>query len=161
MKYPRMVYVITNDGTGKKYVGSSANPKKRFQSHMSMLRSGNHPVEDFQDDHDKGFKSLSFKVVDIISNDSEAYKEYQWMARLCTRSRDTGYNYKDRGNYAEPCYFLKNSSLTKNEQRILKLLAEFIPQMDDMSKGYFLGYAEAMARQKEEKEEKKDESSAV
>lgn len=57
MKYPRMVYVITNDGTGKKYVGS--------------------------------------------------------------------------------------------------------PQMDDMSKGYFLGYAEAMARQKEEKEEKKDESSAV
>ena len=61
MKYPRMVYVITNDGTGKKYVGSSANPKKRFQSHMSMLRSGNHPVEDFQDDYDKGFKSLSFK----------------------------------------------------------------------------------------------------
>lgn len=51
--------------------------------------------------------------------------------------------------------------MSEKEKRIIETITESIPQMDDMSKGYFLGYAEAMARQKEEKEEKKDESSAL
>mgnify|MGYP005801589815 CR=1 FL=1 len=51
--------------------------------------------------------------------------------------------------------------MSEKEKRIIKTITESIPQMDDMSKGYFLGYAEAMARQKEEKEEKKDDKSGV
>ena len=55
----------------------------------------------------------------------------------------------------------RGERMSEKEKQIIETITESIPKMDDMSKGYFLGYAEAMARQKEEKEEKKDESSAV
>lgn len=50
--------------------------------------------------------------------------------------------------------------MSEKEKKIIEAITESIPKMDDMSKGYFLGYAEAMARQKE-KEEKEDESSSL
>ena len=44
--------------------------------------------------------------------------------------------------------------MSKKEKDIIKTVAESLPKMDERSKGYFLGYAEAMAAQKREKDEK-------
>lgn len=42
--------------------------------------------------------------------------------------------------------------MSEKEKDIIKTVAEALPKMDERSKGYFLGYAEAMAAQKQEKE---------
>ena len=43
--------------------------------------------------------------------------------------------------------------MSERERDILEAVAEALPQMDERSKGYFLGYAEAMAANKRNKEE--------
>ena len=43
--------------------------------------------------------------------------------------------------------------MSQKEKDIIKTVAEALPKMDERSKGYFLGYAEAMAAQKQEKDE--------
>lgn len=43
--------------------------------------------------------------------------------------------------------------MSENEKRILKTFAEALPNMSERDKGYFLGYSEALASQKEEKHE--------
>lgn len=42
--------------------------------------------------------------------------------------------------------------MSEKEKDIIKTVAEALPKMDERSKGYFLGYAEAMAAQKQEKD---------
>lgn len=45
--------------------------------------------------------------------------------------------------------------MSEKEKDIIKTVADALPKMDERSKGYFLGYAEAMAAQKgDEKPEK-------
>ena len=46
--------------------------------------------------------------------------------------------------------------MSKKEKEIIKTVADALPHMSDMDKGYFLGYAEALASQKAESKE--DES---
>ena len=43
--------------------------------------------------------------------------------------------------------------MDEKEKDIIKTVAEAHPKMDERSRGYFLGYAEAMAAQKQEKDE--------
>lgn len=43
--------------------------------------------------------------------------------------------------------------MSQKEKDIIKTVAEALPKMDERSKGYFLGYAEAMAAQKQERDE--------
>jgi len=43
--------------------------------------------------------------------------------------------------------------LSEKEKDIIKTMAEALPKMSEMDKGYFLGYAEAMVAQKDKKEE--------
>ena len=49
--------------------------------------------------------------------------------------------------------------MSERERDILEAVAEALPKMDELSKGYFLGYAEAMAASKkdEENEDGKDQ----
>ena len=49
---------------------------------------------------------------------------------------------------------MSTANKSKKEKDIIKTVAESLPKMDERSKGYFLGYAEAMAAQKREKDEK-------
>lgn len=51
--------------------------------------------------------------------------------------------------------------MSEKEKEIIRKVAQALPDMSEMNKGYFLGFAEAMASQKnqkneEEKEEKED-----
>lgn len=46
--------------------------------------------------------------------------------------------------------------VSNKEKEIMKKIKEALPNMDERSKGYFLGYAEAMASKTERAEPKKE-----
>lgn len=48
------VYYIQNRRSGKMYIGSSENIKRRVQNHVYNLSHGIHPKDDMQSDYDKG-----------------------------------------------------------------------------------------------------------
>lgn len=43
--------------------------------------------------------------------------------------------------------------MSEKEKEIIKTVADALPKMSEHDKGYFLGYAEAMASQKDAKED--------
>ena len=47
--------------------------------------------------------------------------------------------------------------MSEKEKQIIETEAEALPKMSERDKGYFLGYAEALASQKEEKKKKAGE----
>lgn len=47
--------------------------------------------------------------------------------------------------------------MSEKEKQIIETVAEALPKMSERDKGYFLGYAEALANQKEEKKKKAGE----
>lgn len=52
--------------------------------------------------------------------------------------------------------------MSEKEKEIIRKVAQALPDMSDMNKGYFLGFAEAMASQKnQKKEEEKEEEENV
>lgn len=92
----RSVYKITHEVTGRVYIGSSNDPKRRYQAHLCALRNGKHPVEDMQMDFDEFGGAFSFEVIDTISDESENHKEYNHMVACRSNVRGVGYNYKDK-----------------------------------------------------------------
>ena len=96
MKYPRKVYAFRHNDTGRVYVGSSVDVKKRMAQHRSNLRCHRHNVEDLQADYDKYGDNINVIILDEIKDESEDYKEYDWMRVYGTRERGKGYNYKDK-----------------------------------------------------------------
>mgnify|MGYP001851344176 CR=1 FL=1 len=42
--------------------------------------------------------------------------------------------------------------MSEKEKDVINTIAEALPKMSDMDKGYFLGYAEALANRKEQEE---------
>lgn len=96
MLFPRVVYAIKNDSTGKIYVGSSHNFEVRKNAHINDLKRGQHVVEDFQKDYDTFGETFSFYILDEIKDITEKEKEYEWMLKLRTNERDFGYNYNDK-----------------------------------------------------------------
>ena len=96
MKYPRQIYVITHNVTKRKYVGSSAKVDERILNHMYVLRAGKHHVEEMQKDFNEFGENYTVEIVGEINSIHENGKEYEWMTRLQTYERETGYNYKDR-----------------------------------------------------------------
>lgn len=43
--------------------------------------------------------------------------------------------------------------MSEKEKRIIQTMAEALPHMSEMDKGYFLGYAEAMATMKKDEQQ--------
>lgn len=95
MKFPRQVYAIQHLVTRKIYIGSSANVEQRYATHLSQLRKGTHPVEDFQQDYNEHGEQLRLAILDEIADKWELDKEYEWMDLYETYKRPYGYNYKD------------------------------------------------------------------
>lgn len=46
--------------------------------------------------------------------------------------------------------------MSEKEKEIIRKVAQALPDMSDMNKGYFLGFAEAMASQKSQKKEEEN-----
>lgn len=47
--------------------------------------------------------------------------------------------------------------MSEKEKEIIRKVAQALPDMSDMNKGYFLGFAEAMASQKSQKKGEENE----
>jgi len=92
------VYVLTQINTGKKYVGRTANPKRRKADHMRALRGGYHNNKEMQSDFNKYHGDYSFEVVGYDKNgeDKRIWSlEKQTMIRLKTYDSHYGYNAHD------------------------------------------------------------------
>jgi group I intron endonuclease len=96
MNYPRKVYAIRHNVTGRVYIGSSYRVDKRFNQHINALRSHRHPVEDMQADFDQYGEDFTLTILDHIAKSADNCKEYDWMRKNHSYIRGVGYNYKDR-----------------------------------------------------------------
>ncbi len=96
MNYPRKVYAIRHNVTGRVYIGSSCHVDKRFNEHINALRSHRHPVEDMQADFDQYGEDFSMTILEHVATNADRNREYDWMRKNQSYIRGVGYNYKDR-----------------------------------------------------------------
>lgn len=95
MNYPRKVYAIRHNVTGRVYIGSSCHVDKRFNQHINALRSHRHPVEDMQSDFDQYGEDFTLTVLEHVATPTDKGREYDWMNKNQSYIRGVGYNYKD------------------------------------------------------------------
>ena len=92
------VYMIQNNITGKKYIGSSFNVSSRMHDHLLELKRNRHTNKEMQEDFNKyGENSFSFVPLFETKDNEKTNAEYFLMAVLRTHNREYGYNYKDKG----------------------------------------------------------------
>lgn len=90
------IYVLTNKITGRKYVGRSCTPYKRFRQHVNSLKARRHTNELMQYDFERfGIDSFEMEIVDSSSNFTRTSLEGTWMLKLKSYDTRYGYNYKD------------------------------------------------------------------
>lgn len=91
----RTVYAIQHNKTGRIYIGSSERVKWRIVEHLQLLR--NHKCKNplMQADFDKFGEDYTFRKLDVITKDTETWKEYYWMLYFQTINEEFGYNYRD------------------------------------------------------------------
>ena len=133
MRLPKKVYAIRHNVTNRVYIGSTCHVDKRFNEHISALRSHRHPVEDMQADFDRYGEDFSLTVLDHIATEADRDKEYDWMKKNQSYIRGIGYNYNDRKwlsvdkEAEEPivkCEDDKPSCLpqTENEEELVRMI---------------------------------------
>lgn len=94
-KYPKKIYAIQHNKTGKIYVGSTKNLETRISDHMRNLRRGTHQNTSMQEDFDKHGDDYTVFVIDKMENYGERSKEVEWMRKLKTYDPEIGYNEND------------------------------------------------------------------
>ena len=82
MNYPRKVYAIRHNVTGRVYIGSSCRVDRRFQQHISDLRCHRHPVEDMQADFDQYGEDFSMTILEHVATNADRNREYLFPALL-------------------------------------------------------------------------------
>ena len=95
MNFPRVVYAIQHNPTGKIYVGSSHRLYQRVMTHVGNLRRGEHPIPEMQKDCDAYGFNYTVYIVDVVRWIEESWKEFRWMDVLGTRDPSKGYNMRD------------------------------------------------------------------
>lgn len=95
MIIPRTIYAMRHNPTGKVYVGSSGDAKKRIKQHLCLLSLGKHKIENLQSDYDTYGGDFTIFKLATINKFEDRYLEYIWMEALHSRDPEHGYNYKD------------------------------------------------------------------
>ena len=98
MKIPRAIYALRHNPTGKVYVGSSSNVKKRAMNHVSRLRCGTHSHPGMQADFDRYGDDYTVYILEHLKSYAERDHEHLWMEALHSRDPERGYNDRDRSN---------------------------------------------------------------
>lgn len=126
MRFPRKVYAIRHNVTNRVYIGSSYHVDKRFNEHLTALRSHRHSVEDMQADFDKYGDDFTLTILDHIATIADKNKEYEWMQKNQSYIRGVGYNYNDRKwvgvDKEDDNLFKENEGLTENEKELISLI---------------------------------------
>lgn len=86
------IYAITNEVTGKKYIGSSIDTDKRSTQHTRRLRAGTHVNSKLQNAWAKyGESSFTFSVIEVVGDKTQLLKrEQHWIDT--TNAVAEGYN---------------------------------------------------------------------
>lgn len=138
MKLPRTVYLIRHNKTNRVYIGSSADPSRRFKDHIWNLRRGKHPVEDMQFDFDTYGEDYSIEYLEVINAYEDGMHEYDWMEKYSSHIRGIGYNYKDWAN-------LERVRTISAKTRLIQL----IKSITDEEAERFMAFMEAQLERKE------------
>ena len=93
--YPRTIYAIKHNVTGKVYIGSSVNISERYYAHICLLRKGKHSANLMQKDFDKYGEDYTVYKIGTIKDESEKDLEYQKMLEYDTINPEHGYNQGD------------------------------------------------------------------
>ena len=93
------VYKITNNITGKYYIGYSKNINKRFYEHKKTLKNGKHQNIILQRSYDKyTLDAFTFETIHIFDNIEDAKnKELEYLQNLEIRSILYNINYNNSG----------------------------------------------------------------
>lgn len=88
------VYKIENTETGKVYIGSSVNIKRRLSGHLGKLGLGNHCNPYLQNSWNKhGEVAFEFSIIEKVEDKNNLIdKEQQWMDYYRCYEREHGYN---------------------------------------------------------------------
>lgn len=141
MKFPRIVYALKHDATGKIYVGSTDDLATRIYIHLSALRRGDHGNLNMQADFNQfggGYTVYSLGVVRKYENHD---LEYLWMDALGSRDPDKGYNHVDK---SKPCSLKKKTSIyTSMDQESIRNVKhaldrmgkDFLRDLEDLPRG--------------------------
>lgn len=127
MDYPRTVYMIRHNKTKRIYIGSSKYPETRYKKHMTMLRSGKHPVEDMQADFDEYGEDYTLDLLEVITKFEDRSHEYDWMRKYNSHIRGIGYNYKDAAN--------RERTRNRSREKLWRYIAELT---DEEAKAFVL-----------------------
>ena len=87
------VYCIRCKVNNKAYIGSSANIKRRWTEHKSLLKTGKHPNKQLQEDYNK-YGADNFLYTVLINCKPYMLLKYENMYMLLFNTRDIsmGYN---------------------------------------------------------------------
>lgn len=100
-KYVSAIYKITNEQSGKVYVGGSSNARDRRQHHEWDLEHGCHDNKLLQEDYNNYPESFRFDVIeycdakDLVELERKYIAEYDAMNPICGYNRESGGN-KDK-----------------------------------------------------------------
>ena len=87
------IYVIRNNISGKVYVGSSINPKKRWREHRCNLRQGKHHAPLLQRAWDaRGESAFTFEVIETVHTKAEMVCREQYWIDTLESFGSKGYN---------------------------------------------------------------------
>lgn len=90
---PSGVYEILSKVDGKRYIGSSANLRKRWLIHRKKLRIGKHPNEYLQETWNvHGARNLVFKVLEKCPESQLIEREQAWIDHYVSHDRTRGFN---------------------------------------------------------------------
>ena len=92
------IYEIYNQVTQRRYIGVTADLKKRFKGHLTNLRNATHTAENIVKDFVKyGEDSFVFRIVDMADTKEEGLnKERKYILKLKTYVPEYGYNGNDK-----------------------------------------------------------------
>lgn len=99
------IYSLENVENGKKYIGLTANYKRRKYQHLNSLKNNSHQNIDIQKDCNKhGLDSFSFNKLktDIKNGRIANYYEKMFIAKY--KSNKNGYNKSTGGDSLWGCY---------------------------------------------------------
>lgn len=138
------IYVVTNELSGKRYVGQSKNIKKRWQDHRSKAihpkKADEFTKELYVDMRTFSLENFSIKILEECSEDELKNKEVEWINKLGTYQRE--YNHSPGGNL--PCEEYKHEGedhgralITLDEVLMCRELYKEGKRCSDIYKQYF------------------------
>ena len=94
------IYALINEKNNKRYIGRTTDYEKRISTHMSLLKTGNHPNRELQSDYNEYGDVFWYKILAQGNFDGISI-EKAYMVKFKTYLSAYGYNTKDPAVYSK------------------------------------------------------------